>query len=212
MLPLIIGGVALAATGYGVKKFFENDENQDRVKDAITNGCDWILNCTTSDYSPFLNMMSDPYFLFCFRKKKIKEALKDAFVLLQEIQNNELLPHLAKVQNFHFEQTPDIEIFEEETKAKMREFCKVLLSTHTYYMQILDELNAIVLEDNNYTEYADDTKEKVYKLTMLTIMLHQTVSLLSQFNYDSPNRTTIRAFERLKRFLQEEMVILKPEK
>ena len=34
------------------------------VKEAITNGCDCILNCTTSDYSPFLNMMSDPYFLF----------------------------------------------------------------------------------------------------------------------------------------------------
>lgn len=29
MLPIIIGGVALAATGYGIKKYLQNEDNHE---------------------------------------------------------------------------------------------------------------------------------------------------------------------------------------
>lgn len=32
MVPFIIGGIALAATGYGVAKLLENDDNRDKEK------------------------------------------------------------------------------------------------------------------------------------------------------------------------------------
>lgn len=211
MLPFVLGGVALAATGYGVKKFFEDDENRDKLEDTLIRGYDWMFNSDSGDFSSFLNIWSDPYILFCLRKNKIKELLKDAFELLQEIHHNELLSHLNKIQNFHFDKIPDIEMFEDELKIKMREFCQVLLDKSTYHIQILDELDALVLKENDYTKYTDDKKEKVYQLTMLTIMLYQAVSLLSQFNDDSPNRTIIRAFERLKGFSEKEMSVLQPE-
>lgn len=38
MVPFIIGGIALAATGYGVKKFLENDDNREKVYEAVVRG------------------------------------------------------------------------------------------------------------------------------------------------------------------------------
>lgn len=42
MLPYIIGGVALAATGYGVKKFLAQDENYQKLEDSLIKGYDWL--------------------------------------------------------------------------------------------------------------------------------------------------------------------------
>lgn len=42
MLPLLIGGVALAATGYGIKKYFEIDENCEKAQEALFKGCEWL--------------------------------------------------------------------------------------------------------------------------------------------------------------------------
>lgn len=42
MLPFLIGGVALAATGYGVKKYLESDENYEKVQDLLLQDCDLL--------------------------------------------------------------------------------------------------------------------------------------------------------------------------
>ena len=42
MIPFIIGGVALAATGYGIMKYLEDDENREKVQDSLIRGYDNI--------------------------------------------------------------------------------------------------------------------------------------------------------------------------
>ena len=42
MVPFIIGGIALAATGYGVKKYLENDDNRDKVIDKLDDAYNWF--------------------------------------------------------------------------------------------------------------------------------------------------------------------------
>ena len=42
MLPFIIGGVALAATGYGIKKYLEYDDNRDKVIDKLDDAYSWL--------------------------------------------------------------------------------------------------------------------------------------------------------------------------
>lgn len=41
MIPFIVGGVALAATGYGVAKYFEDDNNREHIQD-------WLLEKSDS--------------------------------------------------------------------------------------------------------------------------------------------------------------------
>ena len=35
MIPFIIGGVALAVTGFGIKKYFEDEDNCRKVEDTV---------------------------------------------------------------------------------------------------------------------------------------------------------------------------------
>ena len=39
MIPFILGGVALAVTGYGVKKYLEDESNCKELEDTV---CSWI--------------------------------------------------------------------------------------------------------------------------------------------------------------------------
>lgn len=41
MVPFIIGGIALAATGYGLAKLLENDDNQDKLIDKVDDAYNW---------------------------------------------------------------------------------------------------------------------------------------------------------------------------
>lgn len=209
MLPFILGGIAVAVTGYKIKQLFEDIEFRDKLDDVLIQGYDRLFDSPTGSFTPLLNTFTDPYILFCLGKKQTITSLKDAFELLQGIRHHEWSSLLNSLENFHFEQTSDIgKLNDEEAKTKIRKFCQIALKAKSHYVQILDELNSVVLKETDYTKYTEETKEKVYWLTMLTVMLHQAVALLSDFNDETLNRTTMRVFEKLKMFIEEDMAIL----
>lgn len=42
MKKYILGGIALAVTGYGIKKFLEDEENAQKVQEMFEKGYDWL--------------------------------------------------------------------------------------------------------------------------------------------------------------------------
>ena len=64
MLPLLIGGVALAATGYGIKKYFESDENCEKAQEALFKGCEWLDDVSEKSEQFFdgINQCVEEYF------------------------------------------------------------------------------------------------------------------------------------------------------
>ena len=76
MLPLIIGGVALAATGFGIKKYFESDENCEKAQEALLKGCDWLDEVSEKSEQFFdgINQCVEEYF---DAKEKEDEALEE---------------------------------------------------------------------------------------------------------------------------------------
>ena len=64
MLPLLIGGVALAATGYGIKKYFESDENCEEAQEALFRGCEWFDDVSEKSEQFFdgINQCVEEYF------------------------------------------------------------------------------------------------------------------------------------------------------
>lgn len=75
MLPLIIGGVALAATGFGIKKYFESDENCEKAQEALFKGCDWLDEVSEKSEQFFdgINQCVEEY----FEEKEKEEALEE---------------------------------------------------------------------------------------------------------------------------------------
>lgn len=64
MLPLLIGGVALAATGYGIKKYFKSDENCEKAQEAIFKGCEWLddVSDKSEQFFDCVNQCVEEYF------------------------------------------------------------------------------------------------------------------------------------------------------
>lgn len=54
MLPIFIGGVALAATGYGIKRYLENEDNQEKIDEAF-----WRFNEKIDEYEARTNNFLD---------------------------------------------------------------------------------------------------------------------------------------------------------
>ena len=88
MVPFIIGGIALAATGYGVKKYLENDDNRDKVIDKLDDAYNWLdkteqkvsragkeINLTVKEYQLLLLLAETPKRIFS--KQQISEQVWD---------------------------------------------------------------------------------------------------------------------------------------
>ncbi|WP_060826676.1 hypothetical protein [Sulfurospirillum cavolei] len=75
MLPLLIGGVALAATGYGIKKYFESDENCEKAQEAIFKGCELLddLSEKSERFFDGINQCVEEY----FEEKEDEKALEE---------------------------------------------------------------------------------------------------------------------------------------
>lgn len=75
MLPLFIGGVALAATGYGIKKYFESDENCEKVQEALFKSCEWLDDVSEKSEQFFdgINQCVEEY----FEEKEDEEELEE---------------------------------------------------------------------------------------------------------------------------------------
>jgi|GEM_PF-2290031 len=203
MLPFVLGGVALAATGFGIKKYFDNEENREKLEDTTFRIADWLVNSDMKDVETFYTFWRDPYLKFLLEKKQMMVALKDAFDLLQEIRHNEWLSPLEPLTCFNYNDSCHFESLDPSVKAEARMFFTIALNASEQHKHLLEELDVVVLHTNDYTEYTDQQKVKVYQLTMLTVMLLPALCLFSNFNNDTLNRTTIRMFERLKMFSEE---------
>ena len=60
MIPFILGGVALAVTGYGVKKYLEDESNCKELEDTV---CSWIdkVENKTDEFFDYANSKIDEY-------------------------------------------------------------------------------------------------------------------------------------------------------
>ena len=60
MIPFILGGVALAVTGYGVKKYLEDESNCKELEDTV---CSWIdeVENKTDKFFDYANCIRRPH-------------------------------------------------------------------------------------------------------------------------------------------------------
>ncbi|MCX6076291.1 MAG: hypothetical protein NTW78_05305 [Campylobacterales bacterium] len=203
MLPLIIGGVALAATGYGIKKFLENEDNQDKVSDAIMSGCDWIdgAHQKTDKFFDGLSENAERFFdekdtqtkplyidlsgevgefmpkLRQFAKVKrdfLISTHKELRVALGEIKNLEKAIDITPPEQI--EENYELETVTDVTKEKLNSFVTILIDTQGYIDTHLDKLDAIIISSDDYTSYSDEDKRYVQALLELHNTLEKAIN------------------------------------
>lgn len=192
MLPYIIGGIAIAATGYGIKKFFNDERNYDKIDDALIRGYDYIDETDEKisrffddlsegvgklfdenkgktyhvDLSPEGNPSSE--FLYAIngfenaKRSLYKTTLSELHSALSEIKNLET--DLAPLSIRSYEK--NYFIFEDEDET-IDTCASVLTNAKSHIDAKLDKLDTIIISSNDYGSYSDEDKSFVKELVEL---------------------------------------------
>lgn len=201
MIPFIIGGVALAATGYGLAKLLEDDCSNNR---NINHGFDKNDKELEERTKPFhVNLYDD-------EEAQIDEVIEKYELAKIELYNTslmELRTALGEIENFDreifiptlaFEQKVyPFEHLTDEIKQSFKKYTNILQKTKEYVDGKLDTLDSIIISENNYENYSDDDKKLVDELIQLCTLVDKATQ--SRMTNDNVNisREVNRGFAKI---------------
>ena len=163
MIPFILGGVALAATGYGLAKLLEEDCNCDKKSEPFFKDLD------NESYEAQENELIEK-----FELAKI-ELYNTSFIelrtALSEIDNlNKEVPitsHELEKTIYPFKELTD------DMKHSFEQFTEILSKTKDYINSKLDSLDSIIVNESNYEKYSDEDKRLVDELVKLLKLIEK---------------------------------------
>lgn len=195
MLPLLIGGVALAATGYGVKKYFESDENCEKAQEVLFKSCEWLDEASEKSDQFFdeLNQYVEEYFASNEAEIEDDDEVEDKVFNVQEFQKcieyyekaknklftttlQELHIALSQIDNLNQEIIMPSKycnnmykelIINDHHKEVFYQCTSILQSAQIYLYTELEKLNELLLKSKDFTNYSDTEKVFVQKLVNL---------------------------------------------
>lgn len=166
MVRYILGGVTLAATGYGLKRYFEEEkiinEFLDTSKKENHNeeeGRHFFVDLSDKPSSE----IKEPQDRFRSVKNELfRTNLRELQTALLEIKNyeKEVFSSLytASTNKYPFTEMSD------EVKNKLEKFTTILQKTQNYLEPQLDKLDALLLKSNDYTSYSEDEQKLIKDL------------------------------------------------
>ena len=166
MLRYIIGGVALAATGYGVKKYLESDIN---IFDTFSE-YEGKREPSDDSQSETLSELKEPI-------EKFKKSLNDLYSgVLKELRTavNEI-DNLSKDEfcvDFELSQKNyNFTCVNDETVQNFNKYNEILVNVEKYILKHLDTLDTIIISSNDFARYSKEDKELIQEL----IYIHKVV-------------------------------------
>lgn len=161
MIPFIIGGVALAATGYGVAKLLEEDCNCDKKSEPF------FVDLSNENHEA-----QEDESLEKFELAKIElynTSLMELKTALNEIEN---LDKEIPIKNLESEKTIyPFEDITDEIKQKFEKYSNILQKTKEYVDDKMDTLDSIIISQSDYEKYSEDDKTLVDDLIRLCILI-----------------------------------------
>jgi len=179
MLPFIVGTIALAATGYGVRKYLEEDANEQ------TNFYDLKNKYKEHFYS---NAQDDSYMSSTNDKNLLNRSLRELQTALNEIKNLDI--NIASP------------IFlDKDAKEPSKNYMSILMDAQSYIETNLDKLDTIIISSNDYTTYSDEDKNFVKEQVELLCNIEKATKLEMSFEDEDISREIKRAFAKIQRVI-----------
>lgn len=207
MLPFIIGGVALAATGYGIKKYLEDEKvineflnNSKKENKNEEEGRHFFVDLGDDEPS---SEIKEPQDKFRSAKNELfRTNLRELQTALCEIKNYEkevFSPlYTASTNKYPFTEMSD------EVKEELEKFATILQKTKNYLEPQLDKLDALLLKSNDYTSYSEDEQKFIKDLIELENLIVKATQ--SKITFDGKNfaRAVKRTFAKIEKLIFEE--------
>lgn len=217
MIPFIIGGVALAATGYGVAKLLEDDcicsKSIEYSFDKYEKGVDDFFNDVNSKdekTEPFYVELDEKAYelqedesLGKYDLAKIElynTTLIELTTALKEIQNLPQEVHIP--QRLKFAQTIyPFEKVSEELEKDFDNHREILQNAKQYIDSKLDTLDTIIISGNDFEKYSDEDKKLVQNLVEIFKLIDHAVFTKTTNDGVSVAREVKRAFGKVKQLV-----------
>jgi len=217
MVPLILGGVALAATGFGIAKLFEEKchyvlsddlvyEDIEEIEDEFIDGVGYPtreffvdLSDDESDISPKDKSIGE------YDLAKIElynTSFKDLTTALNEIDN--LPEEVDTVVHMKLAQT--IYPFKDISEELLSDFDKhkeILKNTKLFVDSKSDELDEIITNNNNFEEYKDEDKKLIQTLITIFKLTDSVIFTRITSDHLSITREIKRTFKKVEKLIQD---------
>ncbi len=196
MLRYVLGGVALAATGYGVKRYLENDIN---IFDTFRNmSSEYSQETDYSDDSQneILSELKEPIEKF---EKSLNDlysgVLKELRIAINEIDNlskDEFCTNFESSQrNYNFISAND------EIIDSFNKYIEIVENVEKYIARHLDTVDMIIISSNDFAKYTKEDKELIQELIYLYKIIDNINQLEMTLDGITISREIKRAFGKL---------------
>jgi hypothetical protein len=225
MLPLVLGGIALAATGYKLKKYLDDDDNYDKFHDSLINGYE-LLNRVDEKvdgwFDTLLNKIENPkegttydVDLSEFLKprevsKNLLEPLQGVISQLHQSLFRDTDEAIGSLKNLHreepisiFTDLKGVETLKEtpENNRHIREFYTICIKAERIQYHLLDELEQPLSESDDFEHLSDEDKAKVKRLIETDELLRQACRIAITYDGVFVGKIAKRTFGRIKSLL-----------
>lgn len=201
MLPFILGGVALAVTGYGIGKLFEDNEKENvdnqkvglEVRKLLEANNLYPFNSidkdSSTDFSDVMDRFEDIKFKLC------ETTLKELQTALKEIKNLEkdfdISIYEAKDNKY------DTLTLSDDIVNQIDKYIGILEDTQNFILSELDKLDELVIKSSDYEVYSQEEKEFVQNLIDLNNMIVNVSSFKITVDGKTIARDVKRAFGKI---------------
>lgn len=201
MLPFILGGVALAVTGYGIGKFLEEDEKENVDNQKVGLEVRKLLEAnnlyfysskdkdSSTDFSDVMDRFED------IKSKLSKTTLKELNTALFEIKNLEKDSEIL-VSESNDNQYDSLTL-SDDMKNEVDKYITVLNKAQSFISIELDKLDELIMKSNDYEVYNDEEKEFVGKLIYLNNIIVKAIQSKITLDGETIARDVKRAFGKI---------------
>lgn len=216
MLPFILGGVAIAATGYGIKKFFTNENNFDKIDDALTKGIDW-LDSVDQKTEKFFDGLIQKIDESSNQEKlaSLVDELDDTKSTTAKIIYNdleELLFNATKDSCSDIYEPCEIVLirdkqqlslqYSEENYQLIERFCDILTTANNFLSQHIDEIKTSSIQDESTMQPSTLSRKQIKKLYKLQASMNNVIYCPISVDNVTISMVAKRSFNRIKHTIE----------
>lgn len=191
MLRYVLGSVALAATGYGVKKYFENDLSIFDTFKNSTSKYEQKTNHSDNSQSEILSELKEPIEKFEKGLNSLYSGvLRELRIAVNEIDNLSqdefCVEFKSSHKNYNFTSVND------EVIENFNKYVEILKNVEKYIFKHLHILDTIIISSNDFAKYSKEDKELIQEL----IYIYKIIDRINNQEITSDGETISREIKR----------------
>ncbi len=187
MLKYVLGGVALAATGYGLKKYLDCEKSifdiypfSEDKNNSFDKAENEILSELTEPIKEFEKSLSNLY-------SGVLRELRTAVNEIDNLPKDEFCVDFESSQKKYSFTSADNEIFQ-----SFHKYIEILKEVEKYLSKQLDVLDGIIINSNDFSIYSKEDKDLIHEL----IYIYRTIDNINQLEMTLDGTTISREVKR----------------